>query len=90
MRANFIKIVGPAILLALGSIFLISVRAQKTGSSSSSVAMTTNWVGCLVAGRSDASDRISPGPSPTIVRQVEIGLRSDGVVIWREAMEPVR
>jgi len=85
MKAKFAKIVGSIIvLLGLGSICIVSVRAQKTGRDSSPSIVTTNWVGYLVAGRTDMSDRITSNPSPTVIRQVEIGLRSDGVVIWRE------
>ena len=91
MKANLAKILGSAVaLLALGSICIIGVRAQQTAKNLSSSAVTTNWVGYLVAGRGDAFDRITPNPSPTIVRQVEIGLRSDRVVIWREATQPSR
>jgi hypothetical protein len=86
MRAKFPKIIGSTILiLALGSLCIMCVRAQQTASNSSSSAVTTNWVGYLVAGRSDLSDRITPDPSPTVSHHVEIGLRSDGVVMWREA-----
>jgi hypothetical protein len=86
MRAKFAKIVGSAIaLLALGSICIIGLRAQQTAGNPSSSPVTTNWVGYLVAGQSDTYDRIAATPSPTIVRQVEIGLRSDGVVVWRQA-----
>jgi hypothetical protein len=85
MRAKFVKITGATLLaLALGSSCFLGVRAQQTAGNPSSASVTTNWVGYLVAGRIDQSDRITPNPSPTIVRQVEIGLRSDGVVIWRE------
>jgi hypothetical protein len=31
-------------------------------------------------------DNIARGPHPTIVREVEIGLRSDGVVVWRDVL----
>jgi hypothetical protein len=86
MRATIAKIVGSAIaLVALGSICVIGLRAQQTGGNARSAAVTTHWVGCLVAGQSDTLDRITPGPSPAIVRQVELGLRSDGVAVWREA-----
>ena len=86
MRASLIKVVGSGIvLLALGSVCIIGVRGQQAARNSSPSAVTTNWVGYLVAGRTDTADRITQNPSPTIIRQVELGLRSDGVVIWREA-----
>lgn len=72
-------------VLALGATCMIGVRAQQSAKNATSPAVTTNWVGYLVAGRSDPHDPITANPFPTVVRQVEIGLRSDGVVIWREA-----
>ena len=85
MSSSFAKIVGSTIaLLVLGSICILGVRAQQNTGNGASI-VSTNWIGYLVTGQSDAFDRITPGPSPTIIRQVEIGLRSDGVVIWREA-----
>jgi hypothetical protein len=84
MRSTFAKIIGSTVaFLALGSIFFVGVRAQQT--TRSSPAITTNWVGYLVAGQNDTSDRITLNPGPTVVGQVEIGLRSDGIVVWRES-----
>ncbi len=84
MGASFAKTFGSAVALA-GLVWIISAHGQHTSSGSSSSGITTNWVGYLVAGRNDTIDRISPGTPPTIVREVEIGLRSDGVLVWREA-----
>jgi len=86
MKTSFAKIVGSAGgLLALGSICILGVRAQQSTGNTSSTTVTTNWIGALVAGRNDALDRITQGPFPTIVGQVEIGLRSDGIIVWRQA-----
>jgi hypothetical protein len=88
MRASFAKIAGATVaLLALGWVCVIGIRAQQTASNSGSSTITTNWIGYLVSGGTDTLDRITPSPSPRVVRQIEIGLRSDGVVIWREAPE---
>ncbi|HLH56120.1 MAG TPA: hypothetical protein VKY92_21140 [Verrucomicrobiae bacterium] len=85
MRIKFAKIVGPAVaLLAFGSVCFIGVRAQQPTGNSRSSTVTTNWVGHLVTGQTDAFDRMTPSPSPTIIHQAEIGLRSDGLVVWRE------
>ena len=91
MKASIMKtksakiIVGSVIALwALVSICIVGVRAQQPPNNPVP-GVTTNWVGYLVAGRNDPHDRITPHPSPTVERQVEIGLRSDGVVVWREA-----
>jgi hypothetical protein len=86
MKGNFCKVVGLTLsLLMLGSICMFGLRAQQAGSKPGSSGVTTNWVGYLVAGQTDTSDRITRNPSATVVREIEIGLRSDGVVIWREA-----
>lgn len=82
MRMKTARIVGS---IVLGLICIVGVRAQQTAHNSSSSSVTTNWVGCLVAGQTDPADRITWNSSPTVIRQVELGLRSDGVVIWREA-----
>lgn len=86
MKATFCKVIGlTVLLLVLGSIWMIGVRAQQSGGKSAPSGVTTNWVGYLVAGQTDTSDRITPNPSATVVREIELGLRSDGVVIWRAA-----
>lgn len=86
MKLNTAKIVISATaLLALASACFVGVRAQQASPNSNSSAVTTNWVGHLVTGQSDTTDRITQSPSPTVIGQVEIGLRSDGVVVWRQA-----
>ncbi len=75
-----------AVAAGTGSIFLFSALAQQTSPSTPrSSALTTNWIGSLVAGQPDTADRIAPGPHPTVLHQIEIGLRSDGALIWRNA-----
>jgi hypothetical protein len=86
MKANTLKIVGLAIALAaFGAVCIVGTHAQQTPAGS---RITTNWTGCLVVGREDTMDNIARGPHPTTVREVEIGLRSDGVVVWRNALNP--
>jgi hypothetical protein len=90
MSYKFYRIAGPAVVLAiLAWVFVAGTRAQQAMNPLRTSSLTTNWIGCLVAGKEDALDRIAPGPSPTVVRQVEIGLRSDGVVVWRN-ISPAR
>jgi hypothetical protein len=85
MKANALKIVGLAIALAaFGAVCIVGTHAQQTPASSS--LLTTSWTGCLVVGKEDTMDNIARGPHPTTVREVEIGLRSDGVVVWRNAL----
>jgi hypothetical protein len=86
VNTTIAKIVALSVaLLACGLICVVGVRAEQKSVTSSASNLTTNWVGYLVAGQGDALDQISPGPSPTVLHQVEIGLRSDGVVVWRKA-----
>ena len=73
------------VLLALASACMIGVRAQQNPNQSSVSNLATNWVGYLTVGKNDVIDRIAPGPSPSVVEHVELGLRSDGVVVWRQA-----
>jgi hypothetical protein len=86
MKASLYKVVGLTLLLMiLGSTWIIGGRAEQARGNSGSSASTTNWVGFLVTGQNDLSDRITRNPSATVIREIEIGLRSDGVVIWRQA-----
>ena len=91
MRTGFLKIAGPAIALAVvGAVVIIGLRAQPNAIKPGSAGVTTNWVGYLVVGTTETIDPM-PGlaqPHPTADRQIEIGLRSDGVVVWREAPNP--
>ena len=71
------------VLASMVAFSVVGIHAQQNQSSPASVR--TNWVGYLVTGSELAIDRISPGPYPKADRQIEIGLRSDGVVVWRKS-----
>ena len=59
-----------------------ATRAQEKAASQ----LSTNWVGGLVVGKKELGDPIAGrGLFPQVVGDVEIGLRSDGVVVWRKA-----
>ena len=80
MKAKLLKVA--ALMLGLAVlVYIFRIRAQPAPNQSASI--TTNWVGCLVVGNNEIIDRIARGPFPTAVQHVEIGLRSDGVVVWR-------
>jgi hypothetical protein len=86
MKSKFLKNAGLAVaLLAFGSVCIIGIHAQQTTTKSDVSLMATNWIGCMVVGKYETIDRIAPGPYSTTLREVEIGLRSDGVVVWRSA-----
>jgi hypothetical protein len=85
MKTTSLRIKGLAIALAaFGAVAIFLIHAQPSTSRLGALSGTTNWVGYLVVGQTGTLDRIAPGPFPTTVRQVAIGLRSDGVVIWQE------
>jgi hypothetical protein len=65
------------------STYIPGVRGQQ--STTGSAPATTNWIGYLVVGQNDPTDAIAiGGPHPTVSRQVQIGLRSDGILVWRQ------
>jgi hypothetical protein len=72
-----------AAVVAATSIYIPGVRAQQ--SRTATPPATTNWLGYLVVGQNDTTDAIASGPHPTVTRQVQIGLRSDGVLVWRQS-----
>ena len=87
MKTKFLKAAGlTAAFLILASAYIVGVRAQQSTTKSGAAPATTNWTGYLVVGKNDSADPIAVGgPHPTVTPHVEIGLRSDGVVVWRNA-----
>ena len=83
IRTSAIAATGIAILSLA---YIAGLHAQQSPLSSATPQLTTNWVGRLVVGKNDTIDAITIGGlHPTISPEVEIGLRSDGVLIWRKA-----
>ncbi len=70
-------------LALIGSVLLLRSHAQPQGSNPGKPSMSTNWVGYLALGEEESMDQIARGPHPAVKEEVEIGLRSDGVVVWR-------
>lgn len=86
MKKNLFRVLSIAVCsLVFGSALLIRIHAQPGAKNSGIPPVTTNWVGCLVIGEKETIDAISPGMHPKPLQQVEIGLRSDGVVVWRNS-----
>ncbi len=84
MKMKIVKTAGLAFALAtFGSICVTCIHAQQNTSKSSTASMSTNWIGYVVFGKEESMDQIVRGAYPTPDRQVEIGLRSDGIVVWR-------
>lgn len=87
MREKILKLVG-ATLATMGAIWLLNVNAQENKRKANGPAVTTNWLGCVVVGREDSVDSIAKGLYPQCAPPFQLGLRSDGVVVWRIAPTP--
>jgi len=86
MKTNLSKWVALFSVLAIfGLGWIMAMKAQPIAGTSNPSMVTTNWIGCLVVGKGDSMDNMVRGPFPTTMRQVEVGLRSDGMVVWRRA-----
>jgi hypothetical protein len=74
-----------ALLLAAGTVRVTSIVAQEHGGDVKS-QNTTNWLGHVAFGRTV----VNLSSLPSVYNQLlfsddyEIGLRSDGVVVWRK------
>jgi hypothetical protein len=82
MKSKVLAVTG-VIAASVASFWLISLHAQQRQSTPANPALSTNWVGYLVLGEEESLDQISRGPHPVAKPEVEIGLRNDGVVVWR-------
>jgi hypothetical protein len=88
IKSKVLKIAGLATCMAaFVSVCIMAVHGQQPPRKSRPSSVTTNWLGYLVVGKTIQIDRITPEASRTTIPQVEIGLRSDGIVIWRKATE---
>jgi hypothetical protein len=86
MKTTFFKVATVLIVVAGLSMFYIPSGAQAQGNKNS--VLTTNWVGYLVIGEQDSGDPIAGHrPFPKADQNIQMGLRSDGVVIWRRSRE---
>ena len=85
MNRKLLNRIGVTIgVVAIAGLLLLKVNGQQNTKPGVS-PVSTKWVGYLVIGKEDTGDRIAPGPYPHCEGQVQIGLRSDGVVVWRRA-----
>jgi hypothetical protein len=86
MKTTFFKVATLLIVLPGLSIFYIPTGAQAQANKTP--VLTTNWVGYLVIGEQDSGDPIAGHrPFPKADQKIQMGLRSDGVVIWRRSRE---
>jgi hypothetical protein len=87
MKLKFAKAATLVAALVVASLsYIAGLHAQQSATTPAKPPATTNWIGYLVVGQNDTADAIAiGGPHPTVTRQVEIGLKSDGTVLWRKA-----
>ena len=86
MKTKLLKGVGLfGTVAVVGLAWIAGTRAQSVAGGASPSVVMTNWIGCLVVGKNDHVDAMARGLFPAAVQQVEVGLRSDGVVVWRPA-----
>ena len=79
-----------AALLALGLVCLVGTHGQENKNRLSMTPLTTNWLGYVAFGKDDLLDRMGGlGPYPAADRETQIGLRSDGIVVWRKTPKRV-
>jgi hypothetical protein len=77
MKAKRLKLFGIVVIVIACSVWFLRARE---------IAADTNWVGFLVTGQKEKGDPIAGNsPFPKADGQIEIGLRNDGVVVWRKA-----
>ena len=75
-----------ALLAVLVVSFAIASRNNTAQEKTLAPNLTTNWVGFLVVGELQLADPIAGrGPFPKGDKSIQIGLRSDGLVVWRKA-----
>lgn len=84
MRKQILKTTIAA-LAAVMAIWLLRVNAQENKRNHGNPMIATNWLGCIVVGGQDSMDAIGHGLYPQCAQQFQLGLRSDGVVVWRLA-----
>jgi hypothetical protein len=84
MKRNVLKFAGTAAAVAVFAAWsIVGTRAQSKSTPSTS-ALSTNWLGSVVIGKEETADRIARGAYPKADTRYELGLRSDGVVVWRK------
>ena len=72
-----------AAIVILWSAYFAGVHAQQSATNLGTQGSATNWLGYLVVGEQESMDRIARGLHPAVNGKVQVGLRSDGIVVWR-------
>jgi hypothetical protein len=85
MKTKQLKVAALFAALIVG-VFICAWPGLQAQEKAAPGQLSTNWIGGLVVGKKEKGDPIAGrGLFPQVEGDVEIGLRSDGVVIWRNA-----
>lgn len=87
MKTKFERIWLPIVVLLLVIFaYTAGLRAQQSPAAPGGSTVITNWLGYIVVGETDRIDPITVGgPYPTVLRNLEIGVRSDGLLVYRNS-----
>lgn len=71
------------VILLVAALF-ICFRSDLQAQPNKNPTLSTNWVGYVVFGEKESIDSIAGHqPFPKADENLQLGLRSDGVVVWR-------
>ncbi len=84
MKRNRLKMAAVLAAPILGLIIWVQANGQAQGKGGPP-PLSTNWVGCIVVGKVETGDPIGGRrPFPQADPEIQLGLRSDGVVVWQK------
>jgi hypothetical protein len=82
MKTTSLKML--ALMILLIGAFLACFRSDLQAQPNKNPTLSTNWIGYIVFGQKEAGDPIAGHrPFPTADDTLQLGLRSDGIVVWR-------
>lgn len=87
MKTKYLKVAAllAAVVFGMSGWVASTTQAQEKPAAAQ---VSTNWIGGLVVGKKEIGDPIAGrGLFPRVEEEIEIGLRSDGVVVWRRARQ---
>jgi hypothetical protein len=85
MKRIRLKLAAVLAALIVGLIIWVQPNGQAQGKGGTP-PLSTNWVGCIVVGKAETGDPIGGRrPFPQADSEIQLGLRSDGVVVWQKA-----
>ena len=70
--------------ITIGAAFLVACTLLFSAGCTTNPEPTTDWNGCYPAVYKDSIDMYGYGPDGAWMPELEIGFRSDGVIVWRK------